>query len=225
MTNERPLVLGSGSPYRRALLQRLGLAFEVVVPDIPERRREGESPADTARRLALEKARAVAARAPASLVIGCDQVAEVGGRDLGKPLDRPRHLEQLILLSGQQVSFRTALCLLDAASGREQSEMVVTTVQFRPLAAAEIEAYVEREPALDCAGGFKCEGLGIALTEFIRGDDPTALEGLPLIALSRMLRNEGVNPLGPARPGPPRGRPGGRASHFDSGSESGPERR
>ena len=195
MTCERPLVLGSGSPYRRALLHRLGLAFEVIVPGIPERRREGEPPAATARRLALEKARAVAGRAPASLVIGCDQVAEVGGRDLGKPLDRPRHLEQLTLLSGQRVSFRSALCLLDAESGRVQSEVVDTTVKFRPLAAAEIEAYVEREPALDCAGGFKCEGLGIALVEFIRGDDPTALEGLPLIALSRMLRNEGVNPL------------------------------
>ena len=196
MTPERPLVLGSGSPYRRALLHRLGLAFEVIVPGIPERRREGEPAAATARRLALEKARAVAGGAPASLVIGCDQVAEVGGRDLGKPLDRPRNLEQLTLLSGQRVSFRTALCLLDAPSGRVQSEVVDTTVKFRPLAAAEIEAYVEREHALDCAGGFKCEGLGIALVEFIRGDDPTALEGLPLIALSRMLRNEGVNPLG-----------------------------
>ena len=195
MTNERPLVLGSGSPYRRALLQRLGLAFEVVVPGIPERRREGEPPAATAQRLAVEKARAVAARAPTSLVIGCDQVAEVEGRALGKPLDRPRHLEQLTQLSGRRVSFRTALCLLDAASGRAHSEVIDTTVQFRPLSMAEIEAYMEREHALDCAGGFKCEGLGIALTEFIRGDDPTALEGLPLIALSRMLRNEGVNPV------------------------------
>ena len=218
-------MLGSGSPYRRSLLHRLGLAFEVIVPGIPERRREGEPPAATARRLALEKARAVAGRAPASLVIGCDQVAEVGGHDLGKPLHRPRNREQLTLLSGQRVSFRTALCLLDATSGRVQSEVVDTTVKFRPLAAAEIEAYVEREDALDCAGGFKCEGLGIALVEFIRGDDPTALEGLPLIALSRMLRNEGVNPLGRDRPGPPRGSPRRPAAHFESGSGSGPERR
>ena len=195
MTRLRPLVLGSGSPYRRALLHRLGLAFEVIVPGVPERRREGEPPAATARRLALEKARAVAGRAPESLVIGCDQVAEVEGRVLGKPLDRPRNVEQLSLLSGKRVSFRTGLCLLDAASGRVQSEVVDTSVSFRPLAAAEIEVYVDREPALDCAGGFKCEGLGITLVESIRGDDPTALEGLPLIALARMLRNEGLDPL------------------------------
>lgn len=188
-------MLGSGSPYRRALLQRLGLAFEVIVPGICERRRDGESPAATARRLALGKARAVAERAPGSLVIGCDQVAEVDGRDLGKPLDRPRNVEQLALLSGMRVAFRTALCLLDAATGRVQSEVVDTFVTFRTLTPVEIEAYVSREPALDCAGGFKCEGLGIALIESIRGDDPTALEGLPLIALTRMLRAEGLNPL------------------------------
>lgn len=195
MTCERTLVLGSGSPYRRALLQRLGLAFEVIVPGICERRRDGESPAVTARRLALGKARAVAERAPGSLVIGCDQVAEVDGRDLGKPLDRPRNVEQLTLLSGTRVAFRTALCLLDAATGRVQSEVVDTFVTFRTLTPVEIEAYVSREPALDCAGGFKCEGLGIALVESIRGDDPTALEGLPLIALTRMLRTEGLHPL------------------------------
>ena len=195
MTRPRPLVLGSGSPYRRDLLHRLGLAFEVIVPGVLERRREGETPAATARRLALEKARAVAGRAPESLVIGCDQVVEVEGRDLGKPLDRVRNVEQLTLLSGKRASFRTGLCLLDAASGRVQSEVVDTSVSFRPLAAAEIEVYVDREQALDCAGGFKCEGLGITLVESIRGDDPTALEGLPLIALARMLRNEGLNPL------------------------------
>lgn len=194
-TPERPLVLGSGSPWRRALLHRLGLPFEVVVPGVPEGRRGNESPAATAQRLALDKARAVAGRAPSSLVIGCDQVAEVDGRDLGKPLIRPRNVEQLTLLSGRRVSFRTALCLLDAASGRVQSEVVDTTVTFRPLGPAEIAAYVDREDALDCAGGFKCEGLGIALVESIRGDDPTALEGLPLIALTRMLREEGMDPL------------------------------
>ena len=188
-------MLGSGSPYRSALLHRLGLAFEVIVPGIPERRLEGEPPAATARRLALEKARAVAGRARASLVIGCDQVAEVEGRDLGKPLDRPRHLEQLTLLSGQRVSFRTALCLLDAASGRVQSEVVDTTVKFRPLAAAEVDAYAEREPASTAREASSARG-SVSPSSIIRGDDPTALEGLPLIALSRMLRNEGVNPLG-----------------------------
>ena len=166
----------------------------------------------------------MAGDAPASLVIGCDQVAEVGGHDLGKPLDRRRHFEQLTLLSGQRVSFRTALCLLDAASGRVQSEMVDTTVKFRPLAAAEIAAYVEREHALDCAGGFKCEGLGISLVEFIRGDDPTALEGLPLIALSRMLRNEGVNPLALRARDRRAARPGGRPlTSPDHDPELGPE--
>ena len=188
-------MLGSGSPYRRALLHRLGLAFEVIVPGIPEGLREGEPPASAARRLALEKARAVAERAPESLVIGCDQVAEVEGRGLGKPLDRPRNVAQLTLLSGKQVAFRTGLCLLDAATGRAQSEVVDTIVTFRTLTATEIEVYVDREHALDCAGGFRCEGLGIALVESIRGSDPTALEGLPLIALTRMLRTEGLNPL------------------------------
>ena len=188
-------MLGSGSPYRRALLHRLGLAFKVIVPGIPEGHRESEPPASAAHRLALEKARAVAERAPESLVIGCDQVAEVEGQDLGKPLDRPRNVGQLTLLSGKRVAFRSGLCLLDAATGRVQSEVVDTFVTFRTLTAAEIEAYVDREHALDCAGGFRCEGLGIALVESIHGNDPTALEGLPLIALTRMLRTEGLNPL------------------------------
>lgn len=195
MSPARTLVLGSGSPYRRALLHRLGLEFEVIVPGIPERRREGEPPAAAAQRLALEKACAVAGHAPASLVIGCDQVAEVDGQDLGKPLDRLRNIAQLTLLSGKRVAFRTGLCLLDAASGRVQSEVVDTVVTFRTLPAREIEAYVDREHALDCAGGFRCEGLGIALVESILGSDPTALEGLPLIALAGMLRREGLNPL------------------------------
>ena len=181
-------MLGSGSPYRRALLHRLGLAFEVIVPGIPEEHREGEPPASAAHRLALEKARAVAERAPESLVIGSDQVAEVEGRGLGKPLDRRRNIDQLTLLSGKRVAFRTGLCLLDAAGGRVQTAVVDTFVRFRTLTAPEIEAYVDREHALDCAGGFRCEGLGIALVESIRGNDPTALEGLPLIALTRMLR-------------------------------------
>ena len=195
MSPDRRLVLGSGSPYRRALLRRLGLAFETVTPGIDERRREGEPPAATARRLSLEKARAVAVGAPTSLVIGCDQVAEVDGSVLGKPLDHARNVEQLAMLSGRRVAFRTGLSLLDARSGRVQTDVVDTTVAFRVLEAAEVEAYVSREPAHDCAGGFKCEGLGIALVESISGDDPTALEGLPLISLVRMLRVEGIDPL------------------------------
>ena len=195
MSARPDLVLGSGSPYRRALLRRLGIPFETIVPGIVERRRAGEPPADTTRRLALEKARAVAVHAPASLVIGCDQVAEVDGRVVGKPLDRARNVEQLAVLSGRRVSFRTGLCLLDAASGRVQTDVVRTAVTFRSLDAVEVEAYVALEPAHDCAGGFKCEGLGIALVESISGDDPTALEGLPLISLVNMLRKEGIDPL------------------------------
>ena len=195
MTAERTLVLGSGSHYRRALLRRLGLPFKVVVPGIAERLRAGETPAAAAARLSLEKARAVAERMPSSLVIGCDQVAELDGRPIGKPLEHQRNVEQLTLLSGRSVSFRTGLCLLDAASGREQSEVITTVVKFRALEPDEIEAYVAREPAYDCAGGFKCEGLGIALVASVSGIDPTALEGLPLISLATMLRQEGENPL------------------------------
>ena len=158
VTRKRPLVLGSGSPYRRALLHRLGLRFEVIVPGTSEQRRADESPAATAHRLARDKARAVAGRAPASLVIGCDQVAEIDGLVLGKPRCRARNVEQLTLISGKRVSFRSAVCLLDAASGRMQVEVVDTTVAFRSLAVAEIEAYVDREPAFDCAGGFQVRG-------------------------------------------------------------------
>lgn len=196
MSAPRSLVLGSGSRYRRALLQRLGLAFEVISPDVDEQTLPGELPVETARRLALEKARAVAARVPTSLVIGCDQVAELDGHPLGKPLDRARNIEQLAQVSGRLVSFHSALCLLDAATGTSDTEVVTTEVRFQPLNRTRIEAYVDREPAFDCAGGFKCEGLGIALVASISGDDPTALEGLPLIALARMLRTAGLDPLG-----------------------------
>ena len=195
MTSGRVLVLGSGSPYRRKLLRRLGFAFEVVVPRIEERYREGEPPASSALRLAGEKARAVAERVPSSLVIGSDQTAEIAGRRLGKPHDRRRNVEQLRAASGRRVSFHSGLCLLDTASGRVRDEVVTTVVRFRTLSAAEVETYVDRERAFDCAGGFKWEELGIALVDSIEGPDPTALEGLPLIALARMLRREGLDPL------------------------------
>ena len=199
----RSLVLGSSSPYRRRLLDRLGLAFSVAAPAITESPRPGERPAATAARLAEEKARRVAARLPRSLVIGCDQVAELDGAVLGKPLDRERNIEQLALVSGRRVAFHSGLCLVDAASGRSWNEVIPVAVTFRSLSRSEIEAYVDRERAFDCAGGFKAESLGIMLVESIAGEDPTALEGLPLVALGRMLRAVGVDPLVPGSLGAP----------------------
>ena len=186
------IILASGSLYRRELLGRLGIAFEAWSPDIDERAVPGEAPRQTAERLARSKARAAASRHPHSLIIGCDQVAEVQGAALGKPgtLDNAR--AQLARLSGREALFHTGLALLDAASCREQSRVVTTDVAFRRLEPAEIDRYLAREPALDCAGSAKSEGLGIALLSRLGGGDPTALIGLPLIALSEMLRAEGL---------------------------------
>jgi len=186
------IILASGSRYRRELLARLGLAFESWSPDVDESALAGESPRQTAARLARSKADAAARRWPQALIIGSDQVADLAGEAVGKPgtLDNARR--QLARLSGREVLFHTGLCLLDAARGEAQTRVVTTDVVFRQLSAAEIEAYLAREPALDCAGSAKSEGLGIALLERLGGDDPTALVGLPLIALSQMLRNAGV---------------------------------
>lgn len=198
--NTRRLVLGSTSRYRRALLERLGLPFEVAAPDIDETALPGEAPAATALRLAHAKARAVATRYPDALVIGSDQVADCDGRPIGKPGDRPRALAQLRALSGRTVVFHTGVALVDAASGRCQSELVDVQSTFRVLGDDEIGAYLDREAPYDCAGAVKSEALGIALFDRIASDDPTALIGLPLIALARLLRAEGVDPL---VPGPP----------------------
>jgi len=186
------IILASGSRYRRELLGRLGVAFEAWSPDIDERPLPGEAPRQTAGRLARAKARAAASHHPRSLIIGCDQVAEVEGAALGKPgtLDNAR--AQLARLSGREALFHTGLCVLDAGSGREQSRVVTTDVAFRRLEPAEIDRYLAREPALDCAGSAKSEGLGIALLSRLGGPDPTALIGLPLIALCEMLRAEGL---------------------------------
>ena len=182
---------------RRRLLQRFGVPFEVVTPSIAERPLPRERPAETALRLAEEKARQVAAQRAGSLVVGCDQVAELDDKPLGKPLDRARNIEQLTLVSGRRVAFHSALCLIDGAGGRRWRDAATVLVTFRPLSRADIETYVDRERAFDCAGGFKCESLGITLVESIVCDDPTALEGLPLIALARMLRYAGMDPLAP----------------------------
>jgi len=194
----RRLVLGSTSRYRRALLERLGLPFVVAAPDLDEAALPSETPALTALRLAEAKARAVAAHYPDSLVIGADQVADCAGRPIGKPGARERAVEQLQMLSGKTVVFHTAVALVDAASGRCRTALVDVASTFRTLGSAEIAAYLDREEPYDCAGSVKSEGLGIALFERIVSDDPTALIGLPLIALTRLLREEGVDVLVPA---------------------------
>jgi septum formation protein len=191
----RALVLGSTSRYRRELLARLGLPFEIAAPDVDETPLPGERPVDTALRLSEAKARAVAARYADALVIGSDQVADCDGRAVSKPGDHANARRELRALSGRTIVFHTGLALVDAASGRCQRAMVDVTSVFRELDDAEIDTYLEREKPYDCAGGVKSEALGIALFERIAADDPTALIGLPLIALCRMLRAEGVNPL------------------------------
>jgi septum formation protein len=194
----RRLVLGSTSRYRRALLERLGLPFVVAAPDLDETALASESPAQTALRLAEAKARAVAAHYPDSLVIGSDQVADCAGQPIGKPGTRERALDQLQTLSGKTVVFHTAVALVDAASGRCRTALIDVASTFRALSPGEIAAYLDREEPYNCAGSVKSEGLGIALFERIVSDDPTALIGLPLVALTRLLREEGVDVLAPA---------------------------
>ena len=184
------IVLASGSRYRAELLGRLGIAFETWSPAVDESPLAGESCAETAHRLAHLKAQAALARFPGAWAIGSDQVAELDGRPIGKPGDRENARRQLLAMRGRTVVFHTALCLI--ANGRVHRSLVPTEVRFRQLAEDEIERYLEREPAFDCAGSAKSEALGIALLESLRGDDPTALVGLPLIALSAMLRSEGA---------------------------------
>ena len=196
--SQRRLVLGSTSRYRRELLERLGLPFSVATPDVDESALLGEVPRQTALRLAEAKARAVAARLPDALVIGSDQVADCDGRPVGKPGNREVAIAQLLALSGKTVVFHTGVALVDAASGRCRSALVDVASTFRTLSDADIAAYLDREAPYDCAGSVKSEGLGIALFERIESDDPTALIGLPLIALTRLLREEGVDVLAPA---------------------------
>jgi len=183
------LILASGSAYRRELLARLGLPFQSWTPDVDERPLAGETPRATAVRLARTKADAGARQFPQAWVIGSDQVADHAGSPVGKPGNLENARAQLRQMRGATVQFHTALCL--AGPERRMEELVSTEVAFRRLTDEEIERYLAREPALDCAGSAKSEGLGIALLEHLRGDDPTALVGLPLIALARMLRAAG----------------------------------
>jgi septum formation protein len=191
----RPLVLGSTSPYRRELLSRLRLAFEVVAPEVDESARPGEAPAAIARRLALAKARAVAERYPQAVVIGSDQVADLDGAALGKPGNHDTAVAQLRRMRGSTVVFHTALAVVCQASGFEELDLAPVRVRFRSYDDAEIEAYLRAEQPYDCAGSARSEGLGIALLESIDSDDPSALVGLPLIRTCRMLRAAGVRLL------------------------------
>ena len=185
------LVLASTSPYRRILLERLGLAFTVARPEVDESPRPDESPQALAERLALAKAEAVLVdQDDERWVIGSDQVAELDGRPLGKPGNHAGAVAQLQSMSGREVHFLTAVCLAGPHARRLQA-LDITTVRFRALGNDEIERYVAREQPLDCAGSFKCEGLGIALFDEIENRDPTALIGLPLIATARLLREAG----------------------------------
>ncbi|RUL66204.1 septum formation protein Maf [Dyella dinghuensis] len=187
------IVLGSTSRYRAELLRRLGLDFEARAPGTVEHVVAGEPPADRALRLAIAKATDAGAGLADALVIGSDQVAELEGHVLDKPGSEQRAFEQLVACSGHVVNFHTALCLFDCRNGKHQTHVDLTRVHFRVLDAAEIKRYIDREQPLDCAGSFKCEGLGISLFERIDNSDPTALIGLPLIALTRLLRDTGVN--------------------------------
>lgn len=195
MRAARPLVLGSTSLYRRELLQRLRVPFTVAAPDVDETPRSGETPQVLATRLALAKARAVAAAFPGAVVIGSDQVADLNGRPLGKPGTHERAVAQLRDMRGQLVIFHTAVAVVCADSGFEAQDLAPVKVRFRNLSDEEIENYLQAEQPYDCAGSAKSEGLGIALLESIESDDPTALVGLPLIRTCRMIGAAGVDLL------------------------------
>lgn len=193
---QRALILGSTSRYRRELLQRLRVPFDVVSPEVDETPLPGEAPEALATRLALAKAKAVAALHPHAVVIGSDQVADLQGEPLGKPGTHERAVLQLQRMRGQTVIFQTAVSVVCQANQFEQTELAQIKVRFRELSDAEIEAYLRAEQPYDCAGSAKSEGLGIALLDAIDNDDPTALIGLPMIRTARLLRAAGIDLLG-----------------------------
>jgi septum formation protein len=196
IASHRKLILGSTSPYRRELLERLRISFEVCAPGVEETARAGELPSDLALRLALEKAHAVAQRFPDCVVVGSDQVADLGGAALGKPMEHVRAVAQLQNMRGKTVVFQTAVAVVCIQTGFVAQELAQVKVLFRDLSDAEIEHYLRAEKPYDCAGSAKSEGLGIALLERIDSDDPTALIGLPLIRTARMLRAAGIPMFG-----------------------------
>ena len=188
----RTLILGSTSPYRRELLQRLRIPFEVQGPEVDETPHAGETPMVLAQRLALAKAQAVAQRFPQAIVIGSDQVADFHGEPLGKPGNHANAVKQLQQMRGQTVVFQSAVSVVCLATGFTQSDLAQVKVQFRHVSDTAIEAYLQAEQPYDCAGSAKSEGLGIALLERIDNQDPTALVGLPLILTCRLLRAAGL---------------------------------
>ena len=189
------LILASTSRYRRELLARLRLPFDVLSPDVDETALTGESPEALAQRLALAKAHAVAQRHPNAVVIGSDQVADLAGEAIGKPGTHERAVAQLRRMRGHSVVFQTAVAVVCTATGYAGAALVPVTVRFRPLDDAEIEHYLRAEQPYDCAGSAKAETLGIALLDAIESDDPTALIGLPLIKTCALLREAGIDPL------------------------------
>lgn len=192
---QQSIILASTSPYRRELLARLGLNFTIADPQTDESARPGESPEALALRLSEAKARAVTAQHPDALIIGSDQVATVDGKIYGKPGNHDRAVAQLRELSGKTVNFFTGLCVYNTRTRHAEVRGIPTLVTFRQLSDREIENYLQREPAYNCAGSAKSEGLGIALLQRMQGDDPNALVGLPLIALCEMLRKQGIEIL------------------------------
>ena len=193
--SSRTLILGSSSRYRKELLSRLNIPFEVAAPEVDETPLFKETPRDLALRLALAKARAVASKYPEAVVIGSDQVADLEGQALGKPGNHANAVKQLQRMRGKTVIFQTALSVICLATGFEQTDLATVKVSFRDLTDAEIESYLKAEEPYDCAGSAKSEGLGIALLTAIDNDDPTALVGLPLIRTCHMLSAAGVKLL------------------------------
>ncbi|UJS22890.1 Maf family protein [Thiothrix winogradskyi] len=191
----RRLILGSTSPYRRELMQRLAIPFETAAPDIDETRFDGESALDMVLRLSLQKAQAVAAQYPDALIIGSDQCAVLHEQVIGKPGSHDNAVQQLQNSSGQTVAFLTGLCLYDSLDGSYQLDVVPFAVDFRELTDAEIDAYLRKDQPYNCSGSFRSESLGITLFKRMHGDDPSALMGLPLIRLSQMLKQACVDLL------------------------------
>lgn len=190
---QKLLILASSSPYRQALLARLGLPFDAISPEIDESPLAGEQPQETALRLAQLKAKKIAESNPNALIIGCDQVATLDGIQIGKPMSHENAVKQLKYQRGRRVTFHSALCLYNAATQHMQADVVPYDVEFRNLTDAQIENYLRIEEPYNCAGSAKSEGLGIALIASMTGSDPNALIGLPLIKLITMLLNEQVN--------------------------------
>ena len=189
----RTLILGSSSPFRKELMERLCLDFQTFSPDIDEARLKNETAEEMVKRLSLEKAKEIAKQHPNALIIGSDQCAVLGETILGKPGNHSNAMKQLRDSSGQHVNFLTGLCLYDSRSEEYQLDLIPYGVEFRKLSRTEIESYLLKEQPYNCAGSFKSEGLGITLFKGFTGSDPTSLIGLPLIRLSEMLRNTGFN--------------------------------